>query len=100
MSKYIDTNEIKYSDFDLSFFPAVLKNIAYKKDIDKIPAADVKPVQHAHWIVDEDGGIVMCSNPDCLAEFSDNGESIEYYWNFCPNCGAKMDEEDQKDETR
>lgn len=62
--------------------------------IDKIPAADVRPVVRAHWMTWEDqfpgrkvprksGLGVFCSNPDCR-KHADN------MTDFCPNCGAKM----------
>ena len=47
-----------------------------------LPSADVAPVRHGRW--DCDMGGVWCSV--C-------GEYSEGEWNYCPNCGAKMDEE-------
>ena len=62
-------------------------NLAWVK-IDKIPAADVAPVVHGHWIrQDESFTRFKCSNPECGIE---NCSGFE---NYCPNCGAKMDEE-------
>ena len=52
------------------------------------PAADVAPVRHARWIEQEKytfGVMYDCSICDNL--ILDNGHS----WNYCPNCGAKMD---------
>ena len=54
-----------------------------------IPAADVAPVVHAHWEpklarYGPDGWI--CTNPKCGVLSCCKGT-------FCPNCGAKMDEE-------
>ena len=55
--------------------------------VKSVPAADVKPVVHGHWIrQDESFTRYKCSNPECGVE---NYSGFEYY---CPNCGAKMDE--------
>ena len=60
-------------------------------NINKIPAADVAPVVHGHWIrQDESFTRYKCSNPECGVE---NCSGFE---NYCPNCGAKMDEFDSK----
>ena len=59
--------------------------------IEDMPAADVAPVIHAHWIRYPDCGVTKCSN--C-------GWSIEECWDsdYCPHCGAKMDEKEDKHE--
>ena len=52
------------------------------------PAADVAPVVHGRWIEQEKytfGVMYDCSICDNL--ILDNGHS----WNYCPNCGCKMD---------
>ena len=61
------------------------------EDIDAIPAADVAPVRHGRWIERKsfhaEGGIVAkCSA--CQKDVQYLGNPL----NFCPNCGAKMDE--------
>ena len=51
-------------------------------------AADVAPVVHGRWIEQEKytfGVMYDCSI--CGNRILDNGHS----WNYCPNCGAKMD---------
>lgn len=57
---------------------------------EKFPAADVAPVRHAHW--DVNGRCTACGGHApfwCMA--------YTYYKSpFCPNCGAKMDEEARK----
>lgn len=58
------------------------------KDVDAIPAADVAPVVHGRWIEQEKytfGTMYDCFI--CGTRILDNGHS----WNYCPNCGAKMD---------
>lgn len=61
---------------------------AVRDKINKIPAADVEPVRHGRWIEQEKytfGVMYDCSI--CGNRILDNGHS----WNYCPNCGAKMD---------
>ena len=48
-----------------------------------IPAADVAPVKHGHWIYGE-YDIPHCS--ECGHEIKPNCISA-----FCPNCGAQME---------
>ena len=58
----------------------------FEAAIIKIPAADVAPVRHGRWIdAREYCGDYMCSN--CEALYGTNK------FNYCPNCGAKMDGE-------
>ena len=60
----------------------------FETAIFKIPAADVAPVRHGRWIEKEKytfGVMYDCSI--CDNRILDNGHS----WNYCPNCGARMD---------
>ena len=57
-------------------------------------AADVAPVRHGKWIEQEKytfGVMYDCSI--CDNRILDNGHS----WNYCPNCGAKMDKPDESE---
>ena len=69
-------------------------------DIDEAPTVDAEPVRHGRWKTMpyrtvEHGNVVisgeaeMCTNCRCAKK--------EYHkqMNYCPNCGAKMDEEVQ-----
>lgn len=52
--------------------------------VSRTPASDVVPVRHGRWIdAREYCGDYMCSN--CEALYGTNK------FNYCPNCGAKMD---------
>lgn len=61
------------------------------------PNADVEPVRHGHWIesgdyVEAQGSklpIKMCSA--CCMDII-----LEDFQNYCPNCGTKMDLEEDK----
>ena len=56
---------------------AVLRNIEH------FPAVEAEPVKHGNWIDD-----FKCSN--CNKMFLAGVR----HWNYCPNCGAKMDGKD------
>ena len=60
-----------------------------------IPAADVEPVRHGRWMqCDEDWDMdytVQCSFCHEKWYFSDKIDLRELNYNYCPNCGAKMD---------
>ena len=49
------------------------------------PDADVAPVVHARWIEYQVPHIMCCSECDW-------GTDVQDDFNYCPNCGAKMDE--------
>lgn len=61
--------------------------------VDEVPAADVAPVVHGHWRKSKEG---VCGDYlfVCSACGADYWESPSYYKqaHYCPNCGAKMDE--------
>ena len=66
--------------------------------VDKIPAADVAPVRHGHWIgIEYDGyadgepvyDVWECS--ECEEEV--RGDDVPDTHPFCHSCGAKMDED-------
>lgn len=88
MAEYIERERIRKA-----LVSACLMNqncpmfIAAKIDqmIDCEPAADVAPVVHGHWVYGE-FDIPHCS--ECGNDIMPNRISP-----YCPNCGAKMDEE-------
>ena len=60
------------------------------KILNQFPSSDVEPVKHGQWVEQEKytfGTMYDCSI--CGDRILDNGHS----WNYCPNCGAKMDDE-------
>ena len=64
--------------------------------IDKEPGEDVMPVVHAHWVPDEsetgDGSNTYKCSACGEIQVLIYGTPNENGWNYCPNCGAKMDE--------
>ena len=94
MSKYRDTEELltqlnacKYS-MEKTTKRQVIYNAAINdacRIVDALPVTDVVEVQHGEWIeLPPFKNIYVCSL--C-------GQWGEHHWGYCPNCGAKMDEE-------
>ena len=59
----------------------------------EIESEDVKPVVHAHWILRRP--FAQCSKCKSFCGQWDYDSAD----NFCRNCGAKMDEEPEADES-
>ena len=59
-----------------------------KFDIENFPKADVAPVRHGQWEEASDGDGIVC--PFCRTDFCTIIYDTECF-NYCPNCGAKMD---------
>lgn len=54
--------------------------------VENIPAADVRPVKRGEWIDYQQGRWIYAKCSEC--------ETVhDVQSNFCPNCGAKMTEE-------
>ena len=69
------------------------------QSISDIPAADVAPVVHGRWIEQEDPMLdvyYICSvcKEAFYIETTGYTENDMFLYTYCPNCGAKMDEEE------
>lgn len=51
------------------------------------PSDDVAPVVHGQWKAS--GGLLECQN--CGEIYSTLGGNEGKAWDYCPNCGARMD---------
>lgn len=59
--------------------------------IDKEPTVDAEPVRHGHWINHFDDLFPEESTQECsVCHAEQMGTMLND--NYCPNCGAKMDE--------
>ena len=62
------------------------------------PAADVAPVVHGHWIIKKTSAgasYTVCSHCNASVKYNDEYGTVVMNLkgaNYCPNCGAKMDE--------
>ena len=78
-----DTPEDDKAAVTIATAKKLVRSIVYST-----PTADVAPVVHGRWIEKEKytfGIMYDCSL--CEDRILDNGHP----WNYCPNCGAKMD---------
>ena len=92
MSKYIE----RKIAFEMLIEPRTLGDGGcewVEKTLHQIPAADVAPVVHARWEY-------IPQTLDTLSQFRCSvcgwwslDPSIDNAYNYCPNCGAKMDED-------
>ena len=58
------------------------------------PTVDAEPVRHGKWLCSDD----IYETAVCSVCNFDTGEPYEYVkksWNFCPNCGAKMERKEE-----
>ena len=69
----------------------------YAEKIKAIPAADVAPVRHGHWIMKKTSAgasCTVCSHCNASVKYNDEYGTVVMNLkgaNYCPNCGAKMD---------
>lgn len=93
--KYIDANEL-IENLEASCMPIHEKGISgclgdNKSIVDVIndqPAAEVQEVRHGKW--EQENEIFKCS--ECAYAFENEG--YQHFFNYCPNCGARMDGEE------
>lgn len=84
MAEYIERERAMQIAFTSPFFSNALM-----EEIKAIPAADVAPVVHGRWVYHNFDTI--CSECRKSAIFDEWEQQAET--EFCPHCGAKMDEE-------
>lgn len=96
MSDYIS----REAAIELLHYNADERCSAVVADFEEIPAADVESVRHGRWISWEDADNCIpspnrheCSVCHDAAQVLVN--NIELLSHYCPNCGSKMDLEDE-----
>ena len=69
-----------------------------RRAIERILAADVAPVRHGRWIMKKTStgaAYTVCSHCNASVKYNDEYGTVVMNLkgaNYCPNCGARMDE--------
>lgn len=85
MPRYIDADKLKLV---LSEYGLIRSDLIALRHIDAMPTADVQEVKHGKW--DGNGYLKNCSLCGTVVNFN---EVSNWLYNYCPNCGARMDGE-------
>ena len=54
-------------------------------------AADVAPVRHGRWVLDEKRYVIYCSECSAPVSYYPNIKDVREENHYCPSCGCKMD---------
>ena len=81
--KVFDSLPVVTEDRSVSLYGAVAD---FMVCVSAIPAADVAPVRHGRWEINELGYLV-CTHCAWIRY----GIPLVEHYPYCPNCGAKMD---------
>lgn len=88
--QFIETGELDVEDWVQHRVFVQNMNDIDRQTILDLPSADAQPVRHGHWA--EENGFIYC--PFCGNPWGAPGcESMVKSFNYCPNCGARMDGE-------
>ena len=95
MERYIEAEALKkHFPHDEDWDCPVNTNSLVCELIDAQPVADVEPVRHGKW--EMYGAITRGTLAIPIYRCSECKEDTNnWFWHYCPNCGAKMDEEAQ-----
>lgn len=87
MAEYIERNELikNLNKFAPEHYNALINDLIIKQ-----PVADVEPVRRGHWTPhgSPPENIWCCSECKALTETAHYCNKC--YYDYCPNCGAKM----------
>ena len=74
----------------------------FAKTVKDMPTVEAEPVRHGRWVETDEteefyGFLSQCTNCGKLSLVYDNDPEVPEYGatHYCPNCGAKMDEEEK-----
>ena len=90
MPRLIDADRIVYS-WVIDNDGEEHDGVTLQSIIDKMPTVDAEPVRHGHWINHYDDLFPEESTQECsVCHAEQMGTMLND--NYCPNCGARMDE--------
>ena len=77
----------------------VISTDALKQFVLNRPAADVAPVVRGHWLTWDEKFPDRATGKNLGVFCSACGNHADYSSPYCPNCGAKLNEEDENDQS-
>ena len=86
MNEYVNLKDLRDALYDTDAI--TMEGV---KIINQFPSADVATVRHAHWIYHPDDLFPSDSTQECSYCHAEEYLTLDND-NYCPNCGAKMDE--------
>ena len=100
MDRVVNTDEMigdRINPMSIRYTAQLGERTMFKYMIMDAPTVDAVPVRHGHYVGEGDGyangelvyDVWKCSECGCV--FEDEYEKPTY--NYCPNCGARMDAE-------
>lgn len=85
--RLIDANALPYENQVLSYDDEWCLKVS---DIEKVPTIDPESLRpKGRWVSDEGDVLFHCS--ECETQISTSWDYDDLHWNYCPNCGAKME---------
>ena len=91
--EYVDGTYADGVDLELLKNALVLIN-RQKSEIERLKSADVSPVRHGRWVKEKTDVLIHWHCSACEECFFLDKPNSEY----CPHCGAKMDEEENEND--
>ena len=89
MQTAFNSVDADYGDYALCDIYEEIAQNRIKRWVEILPAADVQPVAHGKWEYNAEDDMFVCSNCGGLA--------VRNTFNYCGNCGAKMDEAEESE---
>ena len=103
MTRYIDADALRYSririyheapDIPGGGFAGGYNAVVMSAEIKNAPTVDAEPIKHGKWIYGNDFHWYTASCNKCGYQRSTDIKADRWnQWNYCPNCGARMNEE-------
>lgn len=92
IARYVDEMSKHFCTKDNDYYDALMDA---EDAIDDLPSADVAPVRHGRWSLDTAHTEEIYAHPvKCSVCGRTEVLGYETLTPYCPNCGAKMDEEE------
>ena len=93
--RLIDADEIRWVDHYDSDGNLSKYKVAFSDEMP--PTVDAVPARHGKWTRENNYGTWKCSECGCKVHRSNPLKGNIWNYNYCPNCGARMDEERDSD---